>query len=86
MRIKTETKTRTQPAFTCSKIAIKIAIERLGQGVKYVKLIKTPERRHWCCSGLFTVSLKHVSHLVLVSLLLILTIGNLTVNISTLKT
>ena len=83
MRIKTETKPRTQPAFTCSKIAI----ETLEQGLKYVKLtIKTPERRHWCCSGLFTVNLEHISHLVLVFLLLILTIASLTVNISTLKT
>ena len=35
-------------------------------------LIKIPERRQWCRSGAFIVNFKHVSHLVLVFLLLTL--------------
>ena len=27
---------------------------------------KTPERRHWCHSGIFIVNFEHISHLVLV--------------------
>ena len=34
--------------------------------------IKTPERRQWCRSGVFIVSFEHISHLVLVFLLLTL--------------
>ena len=34
--------------------------------------IKVPERRHWRRSGIFIVSFEHVSHLVLVFLLLTL--------------
>ena len=34
--------------------------------------IKTPELRHWRCSGVFFLNFEHVSHLVLVFLLLIL--------------
>ena len=34
--------------------------------------IKTPERRQWCRSGLFIVNFEHISHLVLVLLLLTL--------------
>ena len=34
--------------------------------------IKTPERRHWPCSGVFIVNFEHTSRLVLVSLLLTL--------------
>ena len=34
--------------------------------------IKTPERRHWGRSGVFIVNFEHVSHLVLVFLLLTL--------------
>ena len=34
--------------------------------------IKTTERRHWRCSGFFNVKSEHISHLVLVSLLLTL--------------
>ena len=30
---------------------------------------KTPERRHWCRSGVFIVNFKHISHLVLVSVI-----------------
>ena len=32
--------------------------------------IKTPERRQWCRSGVFVVNLEHISHLVLLFLLL----------------
>ena len=32
--------------------------------------IKTPERRHWHHSGVFIVNFEHISHLVLVFLLL----------------
>ena len=35
--------------------------------------IKTPERRYWCRSGVFIVYFEHISHLVLVFLLLTLT-------------
>ena len=36
----------------------------------FLKLtIKTPERRHWCRSGVFIVNFEHISHLVLVLLL-----------------
>ena len=39
----------------------------------YSKLtIKTPERCHWRCSGVFIVNSEHISHLVLVLLLLTL--------------
>ena len=34
--------------------------------------IKTPERRQWCRSGIFIVNFEHISHLVLVFLLLTL--------------
>ena len=34
--------------------------------------IKTPERRHWHCSGVFIVNFERISHLVLVLLLLTL--------------
>ena len=34
--------------------------------------IKTPERRHWLHSGVFTVNFEHISHLVLVFLFLTL--------------
>ena len=45
--------------------ALKLSIETLEQGVKYVL--------HWRRSGVFIVNLKHISHLVLVFLLLTLT-------------
>ena len=39
----------------------------------YSKLTKkTPERRHWHRSGVFIVKFEHISHLVLVFLLLTL--------------
>ena len=34
--------------------------------------IKIPEGRQWCCSGVFIVNFEHISHLVLVVLLLTL--------------
>ena len=34
--------------------------------------IKTPERRHWRRSGVFIINLEHISHLVLMFLLLTL--------------
>ena len=58
-----------QPAITCSKLTI----ETLEQGVKCSNLaIKIPERRHWHRSGIFNVNFEHISHLVLVFLLLTL--------------
>ena len=35
-------------------------------------IIKTPERRHWRCSGVFIVNFEHISHLVLLFLSLTL--------------
>ena len=49
----------TLPAMACSKLTI----ETLEQGVKYV---------HWRRSGVFIVNFEHISHLVLVFLLLTL--------------
>ena len=34
--------------------------------------IKTPERSHWCRAGVFIVNFEHISHFVLVFLLLAL--------------
>ena len=50
-----------QPAITCSKLTI----ETLEQGVKYVQ-------SQWRRSGVFIVNFEHISHLVLVFLLLTL--------------
>ena len=50
----------SQPVFTCSKLTI----ETLEQGVKY----------HCRRSGVFIVNFEHISHLVLVFLLLTLNI------------
>ena len=55
---------RTQSAFTCSKLAI----QTLEQGVKYGVTIKIPERRQ----AVFIVNFEHISHLVLVFVLLTL--------------
>ena len=55
---------KSQPAFTCSKLTIKI--ETLELGVEYV------ERREWRRSGVFIVNFEHISRLVLLFLLLIL--------------
>ena len=49
----------SQPAFTCSKLTI----GTLEQGVKYVQ---------WRRSGIFIVNFEHISHLVLLFLLLTL--------------
>ena len=56
----------TQPAVTCSKLTI----ETLEQGVKYVQ--SQQERRQWRRSDVFVVAFEHISHLVLVFLLLTL--------------
>ena len=48
----------TQPAFTC----LKLTTETLEEGVKYVQ--------SWCRSGVFIINFEHISHLVLVFLLL----------------
>ena len=60
----------TQLTFTCSKSKLEI----LEQGVKYVQKLttKTPERCQSRCSGVFIVNFEHISHLVLVFLLLTL--------------
>ena len=50
----------TQSAFTCSKLTIKT----LEQGVKYI--------HHWPRTGVFIVNFAHISHFVLVFLLLTL--------------
>ena len=34
--------------------------------------LKTPERRQWLCSGVFAVKFEHISHLVLVFILVTL--------------
>ena len=34
--------------------------------------LKTPEQRQWRCSGVFNINFEHISHLVLVFLLLTL--------------
>ena len=54
--------TRTQPAITCSKLTI----ETLEQGVNYVQICQ------WRRSGVFIVNFEHISHLVLLFLLLTL--------------
>ena len=60
----------TQPVFTYSKLTI----ETLEQDVKYGHslTIETPERHQWRCSGVFIVNFEHISHLLLVFLLLTL--------------
>ena len=41
-----------------------------------VLTMKAPERRQWRCSGVFIVNFEHISHLVLVFLLLTLNIAD----------
>ena len=52
----------SQPAFTCSKLTI----ETLELGVKYFQSLQ------WRRSSIFIVNFKHISHLVLLFLLLTL--------------
>ena len=60
----------SQPAFTYSKLTIETLEQRCEI---YSKLtIEIPERRHWRRSGIFIVNFEHISHLVLVFLLLTL--------------
>ena len=57
----------TQPAPICSKLTI----ETLDQTEICSKLtVKTTKQRHWRRSGVFIVNFEHISHLVLVFLLL----------------
>ena len=62
-------KTVTQPAFISSKLTIK----KLEQGVKYVKR-KQKRRQNDAIgvTGVFIVNFEHISHLVLLFLLLTL--------------
>ena len=53
------------PAFTCSKLSI----ETLEQGVKYMFKVNNKDSSR---SGIFIVNFEHISHLVLVFLLLTL--------------
>ena len=55
----------SQPAITCSKLIN----ETLEQGLKYVQSYK---RRYWHCSGVIIANSEHISHIVLVLLLLTL--------------
>ena len=60
----------SQSAITGSNVAIESTRTRCEI---YSKLtVKTPERRQLHCSGVFIVNFEHISHLVLVSLLLTL--------------
>ena len=56
----------SQPTFTCSKLTT----ETLEKGVKYVKFNNNDTRTRR--SGVFIVNFGHISHLVLVFLLLTL--------------
>ena len=53
----------SQPAIACSKLRSEICSKLT---------IKTPEQRHLRRSGIFIVNFEHISHLVLVFLLLTL--------------
>ena len=61
---------QSQPPITCSKSTI----ETVEQNVKICSklTIKTPDRRQWRRSGVLIVDFEHISHLVLVFLLLTL--------------
>ena len=57
----------------CSKLTKKIPKRRHGRrsGIFTVNFaIKIPKRRHWRRSGIFVVNFEHISHIVLVFLLL----------------
>ena len=57
------------PAGNCTfKVNIRNTRERYERCFKVT--IKTPERGQWCRSGVFVVNFEHISHLVLVFLLL----------------
>ena len=57
----------TQSAFACT-----IEYTRTRCEICSKLTIKLPERRHWRRSGVFIVNFEHISHLVLVFLLLTL--------------
>ena len=50
----------------------KVNVRRARREICSKLTIKTPERRQWRRSGVFIVNFEHISHLVLVFLLLIL--------------
>ena len=60
----------TQPAITCSKVNNRNT--RISCEICSKLIIKTPERRDWRRSGVFIVNFEHISHLILVLLLLTL--------------
>ena len=61
----------SQPAFTCLKL-IEARSTRTRCEICSKLTMKIPERRQWRRSGIFIVNFEHISHLVLVFLLLIL--------------
>ena len=60
----------SQPEITCSKLSM--VDTRTRRAVWSELSIKTPERSQWSRSGVFIVNFEHISHLVLVFLLLAL--------------
>ena len=60
----------TQPIFTCSKSTKETL--RTRREIRLKLAIKTPERLHWHRSGVVIVNFEHISHLVLMFLLLTL--------------
>ena len=60
----------TQPAFTCSKLTV-VALEHMCEICSKLT-IKTQERCQWRRSDVFMINFEHISHLVLVFLLLTL--------------
>ena len=61
---------KNQPSITFSKFTIETPRTRCETSSKLTK--KTPKRRHWRRSGVFIVNFEHISHHVLVILLLTL--------------
>ena len=55
---------RSQPVFTC----LNLTIETLGYEICSKLTKKTPVRRQWRRSGVFTVNFRHNLHLVLLFL------------------
>ena len=58
----------SQPTFTCYKFNNRN--NRTKHELCSELTIKTPEQCHWRCCGVFIVNFQHISHLVLVFLLL----------------
>ena len=61
---------RTQPAIACSKLIIETP--RTEYKICSKLTIKTPERHQWRRVGVFIDNFEHISHLVIVLLLLTL--------------